>query len=271
MVGLLLLSMARTGRNQWERLGLAAAGWLCVLAVVATYSRGGSLAVACGLVVYGLLRGLRLRWILAVGVVGVLVWTIIPPPEGYTERMRTIGNYQDDESAAGRLYFWSVALVMSWDQPLGVGIQNFNSVYDRYDPSGGAAFGSSRSVHSSHLQVLTEAGMLGFTAWLFMLFYALVLGLRVRRRGRSPGCPNGALYTALAEGFTAAVVAFIVGGAFTAIAWSDFVWCVLAIIAALDRVSRAEASAPAEAQTTFARTTPYSPGLSEWTNSYAGS
>jgi hypothetical protein len=113
--------------------------------------------------------------------------------------------------------------------------------------------------------------MLGFAVWVFMLLYAIVLGMRVRRRGASPGCKNGALYVSLADGLTAAVVAFIVGGTFTAIAWSDFVWCILAIMAALDRVSLAEAASAADTQTEFSRTTPFSPGLTEWTNSYAGS
>jgi putative inorganic carbon (HCO3(-)) transporter len=271
MVGLLLLAMGRSGRSRWERLGFIGLGWLTLLAVIATYSRGGFLAAAAGLLVYSLLRGVRVRWLLGAVVVGGVLWTFMPAPDGYTDRIKTIGTYQDDESAAGRLYFWSVALIMSADQPLGVGIQNFNVAYDQYDASGGSAFGKSRSVHNSHLQVLTEAGMLGFVIWLFMLFYAIVLGLRVRRRGRSPGCSNGVLYTSLAEGLTAAMVAFIVGGTFTAIAWSDFVWCVLAIVAALDRVSLAEVSSPAEAQTTPAEAALATTGLRAWTRSFAGS
>jgi O-antigen ligase len=129
---------------------------------------------------------------------------------------------------------------MSAEFPLGVGIQNFNNVFDRFDESGGAAFGTGRSVHNSHLQVLTEAGVFGFAVWLFLLVYSLILGVRTRRRALKGQGPNRQLYGALAEGITAAFVAFIVGGTFTAIAWNDFIWCLFAILAALDRLSRAE-------------------------------
>jgi O-antigen ligase len=155
--------------------------------------------------------------------------------------MKTIQSYEEDESAAGRLYFWSLALKMSADNPLGVGVQNFNNLFDRYDESGGRAFGTGRSVHNSHLQVLTEAGMFGGAVWLFLLIYSLVLGIRIRRRALKSDGPNRLLYAALAEGIVAAFIGFIVGGTFTAIAWNDFTWCLFAILAALDRLSRAEA------------------------------
>ena len=46
----------------------------------------------------------------------------------------------------------------------------------------------------------------------------------------------------------AAFVAFIVGGTFTAIAWNEVVWCLFAVLAALDRLSLADAKrAPAVA------------------------
>jgi hypothetical protein len=90
------------------------------------------------------------------------------------------------------------------------------------------------------LQVLTEAGWVGFAAWLFMLFYALKLGMRIRRRSQHALMENGLLYARFSEGLIAALVAFIVGGAFTAVAWNDLVWCLVAIVAAADRICSAE-------------------------------
>lgn len=240
MVGLLLLAIARTQRPGWFRRGFFAAGCLSLLTVVATFSRGGLLAAVAGLLVYGLLRGLSVRWLVAAAVVAVAAVPFITVPEGYTDRLKTIESYQDDASAAGRLYFWTVALEMSADQPLGVGIQNFNNMFDRYDSTGGLAYGTGRSVHNSHLQVLTEAGFFGFAVWIFLLFYSVSLGLRIRRRALQSDGPNRLMYVALAEGITAGFIAFIVGGTFTAIAWNDFTWCLFAILAALDRLSRAE-------------------------------
>ncbi len=273
MTALLFLAMAPAGRNMWQRFGLRAAGTLSLLTVIATFSRGGFLAAACGLIVLGLLRGIRLRWHLGAVVVAGALWAFMPLPDGYTDRLKSIGTYAEDASASGRLHFWAVALNMSWNQPLGVGVENFNRTYDRYDPSEGGAFGMSRSVHNSHLQVLTEAGFLGFGVWVFMLINAVVLALRVRRRGKSPGQTSGMLYTSMAEGMAAALVAFIVGGSFTAIAWNDFVWCMLAILAALDRVSLREIQAGAESMSPVAISpaAPVSSGAKVWSHNYARS
>ena len=234
MVAMLFLAAPRMDWPRWVRMGCVAAGVLSLLTVVSTYSRGGFFAAATGLLVYALLRRLRVTWLLGAAAVAAIVLTVTSLPSGYTDRLKTVQTYQEDASASGRLHFWEVALRMSLDQPFGVGVQNFNQVYDRYNFSDGE-FGSSRSVHNSHLQVLTEAGFLGFAVWTFLFVYTFAIGFRIRRRSRQ--MPNGHLYTGLAEGLIAAFAAFIVGATFTAIAWNDFVICMIAFMAATDRVS----------------------------------
>jgi probable O-glycosylation ligase (exosortase A-associated) len=243
MLSVLLLGLGRTG---WSRksvaMGFNVAGALCIVTCVSTFSRGGFLAVVAGLTVFSLAGGLRIRYLLGAGALAGALYLAMPVPAGYTERLGTIRTYQEDESASSRLHFWRVALDMSLANPLGVGIQNFNSVYNRYDFSGGR-YGLNRSVHNSHLQILTEAGMLGFAAWLFLLFGSLATLRRVRKRAIAAGGPNVQLYVGLSDGLVAAICAYIVGGTFTAVGWSDFLWCTIAVTAALDVVSRSEVPA----------------------------
>jgi probable O-glycosylation ligase (exosortase A-associated) len=241
MVALLLLAGARLPWARRVQLGCTTAGVLSMLTVVATFSRGGFLALLTALFVYTLLRGLRSKWIIAGAAAVIMVVSFVPMPSGYVDRMKTIETYGEDASAENRLHFWRVALDMAADQPLGVGVQNFNSVYDQYDYLDGA-YGRSRSVHNSHLQILTEAGFLGFAAWVFLLWFAVVVAFRVRRRAKQVDLPNAALYAALADGMIAAMAGFVVGATFTAIAWSDFLGAIIGIIAALDLVSSREAT-----------------------------
>jgi probable O-glycosylation ligase (exosortase A-associated) len=240
MTAVLLLSFARSMDRQWQRLGFTVAGILTLLTVIATFSRGGFLAAVAALCVYALCRGLQVKWVAGAALVATLFVWFVSLPEAYVDRLKTMQTYEEDESAMGRLYFWNVAVDMAWHEPLGVGVQNFNAVFDMYDPSQGREHGSRRSVHNSHLQVLTEAGMMGFVTWALLLIGALTAALRSRRRARANSSPDKNLYLSVAEGTTAALAAFIVGGTFTAIAWNDFVWCVLAIIAVVDRLSKRE-------------------------------
>jgi hypothetical protein len=104
------------------------------------------------------------------------------------ERMGTITKYEEvgEGSALGRLHFWRIAFIMTADNPLGVGLRNYDHAYDDYDDSGGA-FGRGRSVHNSHLQVMTEEGYAGFLIWLTMFGYALIACVRIRFGAAKPG------------------------------------------------------------------------------------
>ena len=60
-----------------------------------------------------------------------------------------------EASAASRPFFWSVAVRLVEDNPLGIGIKCYQSHYDCYNPTGGE-WGCGRAVHSSHFEVLAE-------------------------------------------------------------------------------------------------------------------
>jgi probable O-glycosylation ligase (exosortase A-associated) len=239
MIAALFFTLAREFPTVGMRIVSTFGGVLTLLTVIATSSRGGFLAAAAGMLTFALLRKMSLRWLAGMAIASALFYTYAPTPEGYADRLRTIQTYEEDESASSRLHFWRVAVDMSQAQPLGVGVQNFNNVFDQYDFLQGQ-FGKGRSVHSSHLQILTEAGVIGFAAWIFLLLYSVLVGLKVRKRVRTWTGPDARLYASLADGLVAAWVAFIIGGTFTAIGWNDFVWTVFGITAALDCVTRAE-------------------------------
>jgi O-antigen ligase len=173
-------------------------------------------------------------------VVAVPVSAFIASQEGYLDRLQTIRTYDEtnEESALSRLHFWQVAVSIAADKPLGVGLFNFEAAYDRYDTSGGA-FGSQRSVHSSHFQVLAETGIVGFMAFEGLMLYAFWCAWRIRRRALTPNLdPDDArLFFTAANGLIAAFAAFFVGGAFVAMALNDLTWILLALLASLDLIS----------------------------------
>lgn len=231
--------------ERWVGRGFGIAAPLSLLMIVGTMSRGGFLAAAVAVVGYIILQ--RRRFILLLSLTAVLAvgYPFIPAPEGYFERLETIGDYETigDESALGRLHFWHVATVMAADQPLGVGLKNFEYAYDRYDDSGGR-YGQRRSVHSSHFQVLGELGYFGAAVWTFLFAYAFWASFRTRRFGmkrKGLSDKERAFFQHTANGLIASMLAFIVGGAFVASALNDITWYTFGLVAALDRVARARA------------------------------
>src|SRR5215210_1633457 len=107
---------------------------------------------------------------------------------------------------------------MALDRPLGVGMRNFDEAYDRYDFLDGL-YGTGRSVHSSHIQVLAEMGFPGLAAWLGLLACSYWTGLRVRARAlrADQSAPEPYFDFTMANALLASMTAFIIGGSFIAL------------------------------------------------------
>ncbi len=221
--------------------GYALAVPLSILLVIGTMSRSGFLAVATSILVYLLLQKRRIMPLLVVTVTLLIALPFVPMPEGYVDRLQTIRTYEEtgETSAVSRLHFWQVALRMVADNPLGVGLRNFDHAYDRYDFLGGE-FGFGRSVHSSHFQALAEMGYLGALIWIALFVCAFFVAFRIRRFGSTSALPpdEGRFYTTMGNALIVSMTAFLVGGAFISLVNNDITWYTFGLIAAVDRIVR---------------------------------
>lgn len=229
------------GLDRWRKAFVFAIP-LSVLTVIGTMSRAGLLALGTLAIVTALLQRRPVLWLTGMIVGGGLLFTLAPKPEGYYERMQTITTYEEvgEGSALGRIHFWTVALNMAKDNPMGVGLRAYDTAYDDYDFSAGA-FGQHRSVHNSHLQVLAEEGYAGFAIWLLAFGYAGWVCMRTRfSAAKLPGLSDDErrFYMSMSTAFAASMAAFIVGGAFIAAANNDLTWMTFGAVATLDRIYR---------------------------------
>ncbi|MGD9894818.1 MAG: O-antigen ligase family protein [Vicinamibacterales bacterium] len=244
---------------RWSLMCVAPLGGM---AVVSLFSRGGLLALAAGTTVFILLQRRALG--MALGALVVVATVVsLPRPAGYEERISPlVGDtpLSEDLSARSRMHFWRVAVDMALARPFGVGLWNYAEAYNEFDFSAGL-YGPRRSVHSSHLQVLAETGFGGFAAYVFLLGWSIRLLFRVRARGRNPdySVDERRMYTALANGAIASIVAFLVGGATISLALNDMTWFTFGSVVALDRL-KLEQHAPAVPEV-FGAPTPVSATL----------
>lgn len=267
MVVPLLFLIAQNAPHRWIRYGFATAGLLTIFATFATFSRGGFLAVTAGAGVFVVLQRARIKAVVLMLILAVPLGAFMLSQEGYIDRLGTIRSYEEtnETSALSRLYFWELALKMAIDRPLGVGLFNYEVAYDRYDYLG--VYGQRRSVHSSHLQALAETGFLGAAAYASALTLGLVCTLRIRRRASHPTltAEEQQVFATAGSALTASLVAFIVGGAFVAMALNDLLWLVLALVAALDRISRQSVERTEAPPATVETPLPRALGGSSWT------
>jgi probable O-glycosylation ligase (exosortase A-associated) len=242
----LLVAVAQNASSRWVRWVAAISVPLSAFTVISTFSRGGFVALVAATGFFLLLQ--RRRFLLTGTLVILLAIALpfMPLPAGYTDRLQTIQapDEIEEESALSRFHVWAVAWEVTKDQPLGVGLWNFQWVYDQYDFSFGK-WGGYRAVHNSHLQALAEAGWAGGAAWAFLFLWSTVVTLRIRWRARSMA-ESGSFYVTMSNALLTSHAAFFVGGTFVSMAYNDLTWLTFAAFAALDRLSQAEATVRVE-------------------------
>jgi putative inorganic carbon (hco3(-)) transporter len=92
---------------------------------------------------------------------------------GYLTRMGTVQTHTEDMdgSSAGRIHFWSIALKMARDYPLGIGEGNFSHYVGKYD----IELTTEKDTHNTYLRCLTELGFQG----LFVLLLLIANAFRI--------------------------------------------------------------------------------------------
>lgn len=208
------------------RIGLIIGMALMLFSIVGTQSRGALVGLAATAFVLWLRsRGKILSGIaLAIGLAGAISFM----PQSWVERMETIGSYQQDSSAMGRVEIWMAAFAIAKERPLTGG--GFRAVYDqdvvdRYAPGVRA-----RADHSIWFEVISEHGFPTFVVWLGIIGAGLIYSLRIASLARDR--PDLRWAYDLARMSQVSVVAYCTGGSFVSIAYWDFFWTILAIVAA---------------------------------------
>lgn len=230
LVGLLM----QTTQHRLRQLFFGVVLIGCLYRALSTFSRGAFLASIAMAAVWSLRSANKLRNLAIILGISLLMLPMLPSV--FWNRMETIQTYKEvnDESALGRLHFWSVALRMASANPLiGVGFNSYNKAYDFYDFSGGE-YGRGYSVHSIYFGVLAEIGYLGLCLYLLIIwsafracFYCRKLGLQ--RKHQFLVVSAGAL--------EASLVAFLVGGAFVPLQYNEMFWHIIGLSIVLIRIT----------------------------------
>jgi putative inorganic carbon (HCO3(-)) transporter len=233
--------------TKWLRLGFYLSVPLCMFAVIGTYSRGGFLSIAAALLVFIMLQRRRFTVLAALAVVLALVFTLVPLPKEYTERLQTIQTYKEvgEDSALSRPHFWQVGINMGLTKTFGVGLRQYEAAYDQYDFLYGR-FGRGRAVHSAHVQVFAEQGLFGALVWAGLFAWAFIACLRIRARSfneRLSPQDSKLLFTT-ANALIVSMTGFVVGGSFLALALNDITWLTFGMVAAVDRLSAGMCAEP---------------------------
>jgi probable O-glycosylation ligase (exosortase A-associated) len=188
---------------------------------------------------------------LGLALLAVLPFLLLIMPKSYFERVESISNYEQDQSAMGRIRAWRVATQIALQRPIGGG---FNSIieenYRRYAPEVAEEVDELSpdhfsEAHSIYFKALGDHGFPGLFLYLVLGFSAYHGAGRLARQCRdSPSLDWAGRLAAMIQ---VSFVGFAVGGAFLGLAYFDLYYCLIAIVLGLQisvRSARQTASEP---------------------------
>jgi len=209
--------------KRWIRHGLTATMLLSAIAALGTHSRGALLAIgAMALVMWWRSRNKLWTGLLLVGI-GAAMLAFMPAE--WTSRMETIGEYQQDESAMGRINAWWMAWNLANHNFFGGGFDIYNlQQFAAYAPNPGDV----HAAHSIYFQVLGEHGFVGLFLFLLMWFLVWRSANKLRKDGKQR--PETQWVADLGAMCQVSLAGYAVGGAFLSLAYFDLPYNILILV-----------------------------------------
>lgn len=217
----------------------------CAFAILGSQSRGALIALVAMAFMLSMKGQHPVR--ASVLLLGGIALAVSFMPESWTERMDTIGRYEDDSSAMSRIWAWKTYWAAALDNPIvGVGFVADNRVvFDRYAPVGppwDIFAGEIWVAHSIYFQVLGEHGFVGLALFLGLGVLAWRTAGRIAREVEHD--PDlGPWVPALMRMSQVSLFGYAVGGAFLNLAYFDWPYYVVGYVLLCDAIVRQRAPA----------------------------
>ena len=248
----LLRYLQLSSTRRWMKNALTAAMGLCAIAAIGSQSRGALVGIICmASFLWVKSRNKFFTWML--GTVAVVILAMVMPQQWY-DRMATIGNYEQDPSAVGRINSWHMAFNLAKNRPLGAGFESFrDDMFAIYAPNPGDVHDS----HSIYFQVLGHHGFFG-------LFLFLLLALMTWRTA-SWVIDYGRRHLEyrwagdLCAMIQVSLVGFATTGAFLGVAYFDLYYALIVVVVLCKTVIESQPQTAAETRRGKASLTPSFP------------
>jgi len=210
---------------------------LTILAVVATNSRGGLIALmVLGLWYVLTTRNKALALVLILAAAGVVLQLA---PDSWFDRINSINTAQEDGSFMNRVLAWKISSAIALANPVfGLGFDAINVTtiwYTYMDAPSLLPFVSPeryppKVAHSIYFQVMGDSGFVGLALFMAVLASAFISRIEIKREVRKR--PKELRWARdLSDALILSLVGYMVGGAGVSLVYYDLVYIVIAMLA----------------------------------------
>lgn len=220
----LLRYLQLTTESIYVKKGLMVLMIFTVLSILGTQSRGGFLALAA-MSAFLIIKS-RHKFIF-----GVIVLISVPlfftfMPQSWHDRMNSIKNYKEDESAMMRINAWQYAINFSEDYPIvGGGFNSFTpETFQKYSPDPERYTGA----HSIYFETMGEHGYTGLIIFVLLMLAAYRQTSQIMRKAKHY---DDLLWMKdLAAMIQVSIIGYAVAGAFLELATFDLYYVLITMV-----------------------------------------
>lgn len=224
----ILRFLQTTLASRWARWSMTGAMLLCAAAALGTHSRGALLAIIAMTTVLWWRSGKRLLGLMFLPLIALGLLAFMP--ENWWDRMESIDNYKEDDSALGRINAWWMAFNLAKDNFFGGGFAIITpELFNRYAPEPERI----HAAHSIYFMVLGEHGFVGLL--LFLSFFTLAFFSAGRLRKQALKQPETQWLSQLGAMCQVSLVGYAVGGAFLSLSYWDMPYNIVLMIIIANR------------------------------------
>jgi putative inorganic carbon (HCO3(-)) transporter len=202
------------------------------MSVLGASSRGSQVALGIQGAWIAIQRKLNIKVLIAVALIAGLGYALLPAAE--KARFTGVGT---DNTSIQRLAYWRAGLKMIENHPLlGVGYYNFSPVYASH-ASDKLWHGVAQLPHNIFIQVGTDAGLIGLSIFLMLIYRNLRITKDIRRMcEKHEDAP--AFAPSVARGLMLTTWGFVIAGQFNTVSYYPFLWINLALTVSLGNIVR---------------------------------
>ena len=218
---------------------------LAIATALGTYER----SALVGLVVLGIYMWVRTRHKFGFGIVlGIIAALVIYTTSGaWNARVSTIGHFQHENSAYGRILVWQWTLGFVAEHPMGGGFSTYLINHIELPAQDGDAghteFG--RAFHSTYFEVLGEHGFPGIAIFLTLAVSTFLTLRRLAKKARP--FPELQWVVGLSDALQSGLAVFLTSGAFVGLGFQPMFWYFVSMSICLNaymwRIERADINA----------------------------
>lgn len=212
-----------TTESVWLKRGLVMSMLMCAVAAIGSQSRGALLAIIAMSSVMWWRSANKFTVAILLVLVGFVVLAVMPPE--WWARMGTIGTYQDDTSANGRINAWWMAWNLAKANFFGGGFAVAKpDLFALYAPDPSIVL----AAHSIYFMVLGEQGFVGLFLFLLLWFFVWRSAARLRKQGKK--LPETMWLSHLGGMCQVSLAGYAVGGAFLSLSYYDLPYNILILV-----------------------------------------